>query len=389
MVTNFSIATIPEISVNIDVQKKIPELVLRFGKKVLLVTGNNSFLNSDFSGTLFTSFEHLKIQMRQVRIVREPSPADIDQAVDNVVEFNPDVVVGIGGGSVVDAGKAIAAMIPLHEGVKNYLEDVGTKKHPGTTLPFIAVPTTSGTGSEATKNAVLSEIGKEGFKKSLRHNHFIPKYAVIDSRLLAGCPAGITSFSGMDAFTQLLESYLSVKSNAFTDMLALDGMKKIRDHLYPAVNDPENLEARTGMAIAAFYSGITLANAGLGVIHGFAQPLGSFFKIPHGIVCGTLMGISNRITLTRCTDGNNREALSKYAKAGKIFSEKENKTDRYYAEVLMDSIDKYIADLKIPKLSEFGVSEKHIEKIVVDTGNKNNPVPLNRDDMIKILEDRI
>jgi alcohol dehydrogenase class IV len=389
MVKNFSIAPIPEISVNTDIQTKIPELVLRFGKKVLLVAGNSSFLNNSFSETLFTSFGHLKIQMQQVRIVQEPSPADIDHAVDVAVEFGPDVVVGIGGGSVIDAGKAIAAMIPLHEGVKNYLEDVGTKKHPGTTLPFIAVPTTSGTGSEATKNAVISEIGEKGFKKSLRHNNFIPKYAVIDSRLLTGCPDDITAFSGMDAFTQLLESYLSVKSNAFTDMLALEGIKKIRDNLYSAVKDPENLEARTGMAIAAFYSGITLANAGLGVIHGFAQPLGSFFKIPHGIVCGTLMGICNKITLTRCISENNFEALSKYAKAGKLFSKKENETDRYYAGVLIDSIDKYITDLKIPKLAEFGVLKKHIDKIVVNTGNKNNPVSLNRDDLIKILEARI
>ncbi len=386
MADNYSVAPIPEISVKEEYIKKIAEYLSRYGANVLLVTGKRSFPESPFCEPLLSVLDGKKFRVKMLKIAHEPSPSLIDKSVKESVDFNPEVVLAIGGGSVMDAGKAIAAMIPVQDSVKYYLEDVGTKKHPGKSLPVIAVPTTSGTGSEATKNAVLSEIGKNGFKKSLRHDGFIPKCVVIEPRLTAGCPPHITAFSGMDAFTQLLESYLSAKSNPVTDMFALEGIKNIRNHLSEVIKEPENLEARTGMALSAFYSGISLANAGLGIVHGFAQPLGCFYHIPHGVICGTLMGICNRYTYKKCIDQNNVVALHKYASAGKIFSTKTNASDQYYAEVLMETIDSYTTELKIPKLSEFGVRREHIEKIIVNTGNKYNPVALSSEELTEILE---
>ena len=165
----------------------------------------------------------------------EPTPGIVDEAVKKTVSFDPDVVVAIGGGSVMDAGKAISAMLPLVEPVKNYLEGVGTKPaHPGVKVPFIAIPTTAGTGSEAAKNAVLSETGENGYKRSLRHNNFVPNVAIIDPALSITCPPATTAASGMDAFTQLLESYLSTAGNAVTDALAYEGLQQVSRSLRQA-----------------------------------------------------------------------------------------------------------------------------------------------------------
>ena len=180
-------------------------------------------------------------------------------------------------------------MLPLSDGIINYLEGVELNP-PGSTVSFIAVPTTAGTGSEATKNAVISSIGESGFKKSLRHDNFIPDIAVIDPQLMLSCPETLTAACGLDAIAQLLESYVSSKSNPITDALAFDALTKAIPAFEVAVKDGhKNLEARASMAYGALISGITLANAGLGIVHGFASPIGGFFDIPHGVVCGTLL----------------------------------------------------------------------------------------------------
>jgi alcohol dehydrogenase class IV len=296
------------------------------------------------------------------------------------------VVVAIGGGSVLDAGKAIAAMLPLNESVKDYLEGVGTKAHPGVKIPFIAVPTTAGTGSEATKNAVLSETGENGYKKSLRHNNFVPDVAIIDPKLTLGCPPAITAASGMDAFTQLLESYLSTAANPITDALAYEGLKYISASLVPAYKDGPNLQARTAMALAAYLSGITLANAGLGLVHGFASSVGGYFNVSHGVICSTLMASANTITVQKLrTEKNNTAALAKYTATGKLFAGTDNRSDDYYIDFLLAHIGHLTRELKIPGLKQSGIASTDFKKIIQASDNKNNPAILNHEEMEEVL----
>ena len=191
----------------------------------------------------------------------------------------------------------------------------------------------------------------------------------------------------MDAFTQLLESYLSTNSNPMTDSLAVDGIRKIRDGLKTAVMDGPNLHAREKMAYASMVSGITLANAGLGTIHGFASSIGGFFDIPHGLVCARMMGPVNRLTVDKLRyQDSGGTGLGKYARIGKLFSKDKNKPDELYIDLLLDIIDRWIEEFELRKLSEFGVKASDFSKIISVTGNKYNPVGLDDDEMKEALK---
>ena len=388
MIKDFGFAVTPQLNFGEGKLSVLPAAAKTFGSRVLLITGARSFLSSPSGQNLLEQFRSGAFVVEQHRIEKEPTPGMIDEAVKKFSAFNPDSVVAIGGGSVLDAGKAISAMLPLNEPVKDYLEGVGTKSaHPGVKIPVIAVPTTSGTGSEATKNSVISETGEIGYKRSLRHNNFVPNLAILDPVLTLNCPKATTAASGMDAFTQLLESYLSTAANPLSDALALEGLKRISRSLPEAYQDGTNLESRTDMALAAYVSGITLANAGLGLVHGFASPIGGYFEIPHGVVCSRLMGPANSITLRKLrSKKTNPEALRKYAIAGKIFSGSENKNDDYYCDFLLSVIETWTREMKIPTLLQYGVKPTHYEKIVKATDNKNNPVALEKDEMVEVLE---
>jgi len=300
MAEAFSLARTPHLHFGIGKISALPLAIKSFGPKVLLVTGARSFLASPYSAKIFDELHTNGFAIERYVVDREPTPVLIDSAVKKYTVFAPDAVVAIGGGSVLDAGKAISAMLPLGEPVKDYLEGVGSKPtHPGLKVPFIAIPTTSGTGSEATKNAVISEIGVQGYKKSLRHNNFVPDVAILDPSLTFNCPPSVTAASGMDAFTQLLESYLSTASNPITDALAVEGLSLISSSLIKAYQDGSNANARAGMSLASYLSGITLANAGLGLVHGFASSIGGLFSIPHGVICSSLMPAANKITVRK------------------------------------------------------------------------------------------
>jgi alcohol dehydrogenase class IV len=289
----------------------------------------------------------------------------------------------------MDAGKAISAMLTVGGNVEYYLEGVGTMDHPGSKVPFIAVPTTAGTGSEATKNAVISRTGISGYKRSLRHDNFVPDIAVVDPVLATGCPPEITAASGMDCFTQLNEAYLSDRSSLYTDALALEGLKAIRASLRKVCSDGSDLNARTEMAFAALTSGICLTNAGLGVIHGFASSIGGLYNIPHGVICGTLMALSNEITIRELRNKkNNQEAMWKYVRLGKLFIESEDKSDDFYIDGFISYLHELTEELGLPGLKQIGVNEKDMKYIVSETDNKNNPVKLNADDMEEILRRR-
>ena len=390
MVKPFEFARVPRIYFKNGLISYLPDLVRLYGNKIALVTGKNSFIRSKSAEKLFYDFDRAGITYHIIPIPGEPSPGIIDQAVKRFNNEDIKLVVAIGGGSVLDAGKAISAMMFKSESVMEYLEGVGTKEHPGTKIPFIAIPTTSGTGSEATKNAVISQIGKNGFKKSLRHDNFVPDIAVIDPELTLNCPNEITAASGMDCFTQLTESYLSDKSGVYTDALAFEGLKAVKDSLLKSYTNGNDIEARAGMSFAALTSGLCLANAGLGVVHGFASSIGGMYNIPHGVLCGTLMASANAINIRklRKTPGNGI-ALIKYADLGKLFLDKEQGSDEFYLDGLIEYLHKLTFNLQLPGLKKYGLKDKDIGLICSNTENKNNPVRLTQEDLIEILHNRL
>ncbi len=386
----FSFAKIPQIVFGEGTVSLLGRHTSLLGKNVLLVTGGESFENTSVQSNIEKSLSEADLDFTRYSIKGEPSPEDVDSAVSAFRSQNIEVVVAVGGGSVMDAGKAISAMLKERGSVKDYLEGVGTKEPSGIKIPFIAIPTTAGTGSEATKNAVISEQGNRGFKKSLRHDNYVPDLALVDPGLTIECPPEITAASGMDAFTQLMESYLSTKANAMTDALAYSGIGCIANSLMKAYNNGNDHGARTKMSYAALISGITLSNAGLGVVHGFAQPLGSLFPIPHGVVCGGLMGIVNTITVQKLRKSDPQSLfLRKYAQIGRKFTETEGKEDDYYIDLLLNIMNQYIEKMNIPHLSNFGVEEKDFNTIITATGMKNHPVILIKEELYQILKNRL
>ena len=386
MPKDFSFAISPQLIFGSGKLRELPSAIKRFGSRVVLVTGARSFLSSSHGERLQDELTSMEITFEVCRIDQEPTPAMIDGAVNTFSAFSPTCVVAIGGGSALDAGKAISAMLPVGVGVKDYLEGVGTKTHSGVKVPFIAVPTTAGTGSEATKNAVVSERGGYGYKRSLRHDALVPNLAIVDPSLALECPQSTTASSGMDAFTQLLESYVSTAANPISDALALKGLECVSRSLKKVYADGSNAEARSDMALAAYLSGVTLANAGLGLVHGFASPIGGFFEIPHGVICSALMTSANKVTVRKLREEKKYSlALKKYADAGKLFSDQHGKSDGYYIDYLLSAIGELASYMNIPRLSACGIDKNHFERILSITDNKNNPAKLDSDEMAEVL----
>ena len=373
---------------------KLPDLVATLGKRVLIVTGSSSLERTGKWDFLAQGLKQKFINLFHFRISKEPSPELIDRAVTEFKQEKPGLVVAIGGGSVLDGGKAISAMLPQIGRTEEYLEGIGPKTHNGVKIPFIAVPTTAGTGSEATKNAVLSRVaspatGKKGYKRSLRHDRFVPDVALIDPELTLSCPPPVTAACGMDAFTQLLEAYLSPQSSVLTDTLALRGMDALKYALIPAVREgSKNLEARCAMSIAAYLSGLALANAGLGVIHGFASSLGADFEIPHGVICGTLAASCIEKNIARLKEKGMSQALEKYGRVGMLLNGASHSLEENL-EGLMGKLALWTETLGLPRLRSYGVGENDLERIASETADRNNPVALSKEDKIEILRRRL
>ena len=390
MVKAFQLAQTPRIIFGNSKLADLAGLAKLYGNDILLVTGVGSFMNSQHGDYLQRTFEMTGVQYHHISVMREPSPELIDQVVIRYHDVNIRLVVAIGGGSAIDAGKAISAMIGRSESVKEFLEGVGTKDHPGTKVPFIAIPTTAGTGSEATKNAVISEIGTLGFKKSLRHDNFVPDIAIVDPELTLQCPPDITASSGMDCFTQLLESYLSNKATPITDALAIDAIGKLKNALPKAWRMGEDIESRSEMSYAALISGICLANAGLGAVHGFASSIGGLFNVPHGVICGTLMASTNAAIVKRLKNQNtSNPTLLKYAELGKLFTGEEQKSQFYYIDRFVEILAEWTETMNLNKLGKYGIKSSDITKIVAVTDIKNNPIKLGKEDLVEILEARL
>ena len=400
-----SIAAIPQLIQGPGSLKRVTEwLIGRRFISVILCTGGKSFDNSLFRDELFDLLSTQGITYKRFIISGEPSPELID-SITYSAAFEPfDCVIGIGGGSVMDTAKAVASMIPVVRragagstesvSVYDYLEGVGTKNPEAERLGLVTIPTTSGTGSEATKNAVISRVreGDGGFKKSLRHDNYVPDLAILDANLIQTCPQEITASSGLDAVTQLLESYVSTLSNPFTDALAEDGLIRVGKSLLPVCENGQNIQARSEMAYAAYLSGITLANANLGVIHGAAGVLGCIRPIPHGVVCGTLLAESTK-TITDRLIGDfdeNNPALLKYSKAGYLLNiDKKYKNVKYGVTLLLDTLFSWQEVLKLPCLRVYGFTKEELLILAEKTDLKKTPVNLSVNEIRQIFTARL
>lgn len=390
MVGSFKLLRLPLIFFGNGQFKRLPEHIGPQRQNLLLLTGSTSYKQNQAWEEVFSTLKSLGHTLHMGQIGHEPSPDDVDKLAAAYRHVDIDKVIAIGGGSVMDAGKAISAMLVTEGPVTDYLEGVGKYKYPGTKVFFAAIPTTSGTGSETTANAVLSITGTNGFKRSLRHENLVPDLALVDPALTLSCPPRITAAGGLDAFTQLVESYLSTKSNDYTDALAIDGITYIHKSLLRAFTDGNNMEARAGMSYAAMLSGITLSNAGLGLVHGFASSLGGFFNIPHGLIGGTLMGTVNRYNVNALLQQPVQGPFHhKYARLGEIFSGIPHKSTSWYMQFAADYFDQLTVQLNIARLGEYGVTESDLERIALQTDHKANPVQFATADLVAMLKTRL
>ena len=391
----FSITGLPKIIYGNGTVRRLPELAAEFGPKTLVMTGARSFVESQHWAKLQEGLRASGVSIEHSWVSGEPSPALVDELAAHFRGCNIDVVIGIGGGSVLDAAKAVAGLLRIENSVLDFLEGAGPElPYAGPEVPFIAVPTTAGTGSEATKNAVLSKQSADGYKKSFRHDRLVANYAVIDPELLATCPKDLIAANGMDAFTQLLESYVSIRANPFTDALAMSGIRAVRDSLVPWYRGEGDLPLhRSNMAYGALLSGITLAQAGLGSVHGLAAPLGAFFPIPHGAACGTLVAECTRMNIQLLqAEVPSSAALWRYAHVGKVLANNMSLSEQDGLKILLEVLDSWTHELQLPLLSSYGLNQADIPRIVANCrGNsmKTNPIVLPDEKVAEILAARL
>ncbi len=395
MIAPFSLARLPRIEFGAGSLNRVPALAAAYGSRTLIVCGARAVQATAQWQQLLDGLRKQDLSWDVLHVGGEPSPQLVDDAVAQFRAGDFDVVIGIGGGSVLDAAKAIAGLLRNGDSVMDYLEGVGPEKpYRGPATPFIAVPTTAGTGSEATKNAVLSQPGKDGFKKSFRDERLVPEYAIVDPDLLVSCPPELIAANGMDALTQLIESYVSLRANTFTDALAISGLRAARDGLLPwyeGTGDQDS--ARSRMAYAALISGITLAQVGLGSVHGLAAPMGAFFPIPHGVVCGTLVASATRVNIdvmqTREADN---PALGKYARLAEILCERRIREPAAAYTALIDLLEGWTERLQLPRLARYDITAADIPHIVAHSRGssmKTNPVLLTDAEIARVLEARL
>jgi alcohol dehydrogenase len=404
MIPPFAIGRLPRIEFGAGRLATLPALAGRYGRRVLLLTGGHSLAASPHWAGLAAALKAASFTYAVLRIRGEPSPEEIDAIVREQREGRWDLVVGIGGGSVLDGAKAVAGLLKPGNSVMDHLEGVGPElPYRGPATPFIAVPTTAGTGSEATKNAVLTRQGADGFKKSFRDEALMAEYAIVDPDLLASCPPDLIAANGMDALTQLLESYLSTRANPITDALALAGLAAVRDGLLAWYQGGgEAAAARGRMALAALLSGICLAQTGLGSVHGLAQPLGSLFPIPHGVVCGTLVAAATQVNIAALREREpDSPALAKYATVGRllagpppVMAERAAvaDADALAQETLLTTLQAWTRLMRLPDLASLGVTPADFPSIIAASRNssmKTNPLVLTDAEIVRILALRL
>lgn len=380
---NIDFATANRILVGSGKVREVRKIAVEFGRRVLLVRGKHAtgidLLRADLEKDGYEVIEYL--------VSGEPDIRVVESGVQQVRDVGGEIVIAAGGGSVLDAGKAIAGLA-LNDGpILDYLEVVG-KGLPLTkpVLPLIAIPTTAGTGSEVTRNAVIT-VPERRVKVSLRSPKLLPKLAVVDPQLTLTLPPAVTASSGMDALTQVLEPFVSKKANPLTDLFCQEGLQQAGRYLLMACEHGDNLAAREAMSWVSILGGLSLANAGLGAVHGFAGPLGGLFEAPHGAICAALLPSVVQVNyeiLAKNQPGH--PAAARYAKIAQLLTNDPGASIADGVRWLEDLVNR----LHIAPLRSYGISTRDfpliVEKAAASSSMKGNLVELSAQDLVRILE---
>jgi alcohol dehydrogenase class IV len=383
---NFEFATAQRIIFGSGKLRKLPDLITGMGQRTALVTGGSA----ERIMPIFESLKKNGANPAAFSIKGEPTTGRIAELARQAREQGCDYVVAFGGGSVIDAGKAIAALLTNTRDLMDYLEVIG-KGEPLTEepAPCIAIPTTAGTGAEVTRNSVLLST-EHKVKVSMRHPKMLPTVALVDPELTVSMPPEVTASTGLDAFIQLMEAFVSIKSNPLTDGICREGLKKAAHALPRAYVKGDDLAAREDMALASLLGGLALANAGLGAVHGFAGPLGGMFEAPHGLVCATLLPSVFASNIEALEERSAESpALAKYLEVSRIVTGSPN--------AKLDDGLQWINDLSmqmfVPGLEDFGITESDFPSIVEKARNassmKGNPIVLTDAELTEILTDSL
>jgi alcohol dehydrogenase class IV len=373
----FEFATATRIIFGEGTAATLPDLVRTFGTRPLVVTGASkervAALVSALSAETFD-------------VAGEPTVDLVREGARQMQDACCDVVISIGGGSVIDAGKGIAAIAANGGEPLEFLEVVGKGRTITVSpLPFIAVPTTAGTGSEVTRNAVLGSP-EHGVKASLRSPLILPRVAVVDPELTYGLPPAITACTGLDALTQLIEPYVSSRANPLVDAICVEGIRRVAGALRRAYHDGTDRDARRDMAMASLFGGLALTNAGLGVVHGFAAPLGGQWKAPHGALCAAVLphGMAANVAALRAR-APQHPALERYAEIARLLNGRNNVS----VEDGIDWVRTLCGELNIPALRAWRITEADlpgvVEKAAKASSMQANPIPLTGEELMEVV----
>ncbi len=377
--TTFEFATAGRIVAGAGRAAELPGVLAGLGSRVLVCTGANP---ARHAGLL----AGLGLPAVVFAVAAEPTIELARAGVAAARGHGADVVVAIGGGSVIDVGKAVAMLLGNGGDPLDYLEVVGSgRKITQPAAPCVAVPTTAGPGAEVTANAVLASPA-HGVKASLRSTLMIPRVALVDPELTASCPPPVTAASGLDALTQCLEPFVCVRANPLTDGLAREGLRRAAAGLRAAFADGKDLGARTDMAMCSLLGGIALANAKLGAVHGLAGVIGGTAAVPHGVACAALLAPVMEANVQALRSGQaGHPALDRYTQAAQLLTGKSTAS----VEDGVAWIRETITLLAIPRLAEFGIQPEHADEVAAKASRSSsmqgNPVALSHGDLRAIL----
>jgi alcohol dehydrogenase class IV len=390
----FTVARLPRIRFGTGVASELAGVVAERGDRLLLVTCEHSFTSERLRQLTDDLASHGVAIVGHVRTSAEPGPDLIDRHVAEARHGAASVVLGIGGGSVLDTAKAVAGLVRSGTSVMDHLEGVGRGvAYTGPAIPFVAAPTTAGTGSEVTRNAVITSHGEQGFKRSFRDDRLIATDAVVDPELMMGAPRSLIAANGLDALTQLIEAYTATDASVLTDALALAGMRAVRDGLlrwHADPGGPDSASACSGMAWAALASGICLASAGLGAVHGLAAPIGARLSIAHGAACGAILAATVRVNISAMMARQpDAPGLARYATVGRVLADLDaSATDADARTALVELLEAWTVALGVPRLGQLGLDASDMPRVLagVSTGSmRSNPVALTDAELRAIL----